>query len=175
MDSHLQLCFLCFFICLLLFIIFDIMFGFLAFFCVGCTNFRRKPLILDDFWGELKKCRINKNVSRFFNSQTAERQKNYRLGRINLRVNGMGVKKICVFLCFFAMFCDFLCFFVFCCVFLCFLVFFGVVWCLENLMFLKTVYMNEKQSTIFSRTGLRIVTLKRYAAPVHSNSKLQRA
>ena len=30
--------------------VFDSCFGFLVFFSVGCTHFRRKLLILDDFW-----------------------------------------------------------------------------------------------------------------------------
>ena len=39
--------FFCF--CFVFFVIFDIIFGFLSFFCVDCINFRWKVLILDDF------------------------------------------------------------------------------------------------------------------------------
>ena len=47
-------CFLMFFVVFYcFFIIFDIIFGFLRFFCVGCTHFRRKLLLLDDFWAVL--------------------------------------------------------------------------------------------------------------------------
>ena len=43
-------CFLCFWYCLL---IFDIVYGFLSFFCVDCINFLWKILILEDFWAVL--------------------------------------------------------------------------------------------------------------------------
>ena len=44
-------CVLSVFWCFLVFVgVFDLIFGFLWSFSVGCTHFRRKLLLLDDFW-----------------------------------------------------------------------------------------------------------------------------